>query len=180
MCVCVCVCVHAHAHVYPPPPHEQDAKQGQFLSGVLKVWIKGYPSPRLVAIPKRFKDSHQPCYLPITFSRVLVLCEIKTKPSRIWTRVTVSISYYDNRYNTNTPSSLSLYIYIYIYYDSCYNNTLLSPSPSIYIHRERDRRVFPLSLSLSLSVSLSLYIYIYMCSRISGWCKSQPGFDLSF
>ena len=47
-----------------------------------------------------------PCYLPIAggrvigfipFPRVLVLCEIQSVSSRIWTRVTVSISYDDNQ-----------------------------------------------------------------------------------
>ena len=58
-----------------------------------------------------------PYYLPIAggriigfipFPRVLVLCEMQSVSSRIWTRVAVSISYDDNHYtmgtshNTNT------------------------------------------------------------------------------
>ena len=50
-------------------------------------------------------------YLPIaggrlnwihTFPRVLVLCEMQSVSSKIWTHVAVSISYYDNHYNTGT------------------------------------------------------------------------------
>ena len=52
-----------------------------------------------------------PYYLPIAggriigfipFPRVLVLCEMKSVLSRIWTRVAVSISYDDNHYTTST------------------------------------------------------------------------------
>ena len=50
-------------------------------------------------------------YLPISegriiafipFPRVLVLCEMKTVSSKIWTRIAVSISYDDNHYTTGT------------------------------------------------------------------------------
>ena len=40
----------------------------------------------------------------IVFPRVLVLCEMQLAWSRIWTRFTVSISYDDNRYTTDTSS----------------------------------------------------------------------------
>ena len=36
------------------------------------------------------------------FPRVLVLCEMQSVSSRIWTRVAVSISYDDNHYTTGT------------------------------------------------------------------------------
>ena len=57
-----------------------------------------------------------PYYLPIAggriigfipFPRVLVLCEMQSVSSRIWTRVAVSISYGDNHYTTGT--SLGVY-----------------------------------------------------------------------
>ena len=38
----------------------------------------------------------------IPFPRVLVLCEMQSVSSRIWTRVAVSISYDDNHYTTGT------------------------------------------------------------------------------
>ena len=50
-----------------------------------------------------------PYYLPIAggriigfipFPRVLVLCEMQSMSSRIWTRIAVSISYDDNQYTT--------------------------------------------------------------------------------
>ena len=37
----------------------------------------------------------------ISFPRILVLCEMQSTSSRIWTRVTVSISYYDSHYTTS-------------------------------------------------------------------------------
>ena len=52
-----------------------------------------------------------PYYLPIAggriigfipFPRVLVLCEMQSVSSRIWTRVAVSISYDDNHFTTGT------------------------------------------------------------------------------
>ena len=52
-----------------------------------------------------------PYYLPIAgrriiwfipFPRVLVLCEMQSVSSRIWTRVVVSIPYDDNHYTTST------------------------------------------------------------------------------
>ena len=38
----------------------------------------------------------------IPFPRVLVLCEMQSVSSRIWTRVAMSISYNDNHYTTDT------------------------------------------------------------------------------
>ena len=70
----------------------------------LKVWNQSFPSPRLVA-----EEPSLPYYLPIAggiiigfipFPRVLVLCEMPSVSSRIWTRVLVSISYDDNNYTT--------------------------------------------------------------------------------
>ena len=58
-----------------------------------------------------------PYYLPIAggriigfipFPRVLVLCEMQSVTSRIWTRVAVSISYDDNDYTTGTSSISAL------------------------------------------------------------------------
>ena len=56
-----------------------------------------------------------PYYLPIAggriigfipFPRVLVLCEMQSVWSRIWTRVAVSISYDDNHYTTGTSKNV--------------------------------------------------------------------------
>ena len=42
----------------------------------------------------------------IPFPRALVLCEMQSVSSRVWTHVTVSISYDDNHYTTGTRSSV--------------------------------------------------------------------------
>ena len=47
----------------PTPPLGQDMTQGQFLSGVLQVWIQSFPSPRLFASP-RLKKSVCPTIYP--------------------------------------------------------------------------------------------------------------------
>ena len=43
----------------------------------------------------------------IPFPRVLVLCEMQSVSSRIWTRIAVFISYGDNDYTTGTSCILS-------------------------------------------------------------------------
>ena len=82
-----------------------------------------------------------PYYLPIAargiigfipFPRVLVLCEMQSVSSRIWTRVVVSISYDDNHYTTGTSVKfLCLIVYrsswviqcqsIIVEEEQCYN-----------------------------------------------------------
>ena len=61
----------------------------------------------------------QSYYLPIAggriigfipFPRVLVLCEMQSASSRIWTRVAVSISYDDNHYTTGTSIGTRHYL----------------------------------------------------------------------
>ena len=41
----------------------------------------------------------------IPFPRVLVLCEMQSVSSRIWTRIAVHISYGDNDYTTGTSTN---------------------------------------------------------------------------
>ena len=74
-------------------------------------FTKELPSPG-VAFTKAEGPS-LPYYLPIAggriigfipFPRVLVLCEMQSVSSRIWTRVAVSISYDDNHYTTGTSA----------------------------------------------------------------------------
>ena len=109
MCVCVCVCL-------PKTLHELDATQGSIFSGVHQIWIYCFPSSRPAAISMPFN-------LPIAGGRivriirlrkVLVLCKMQTALSRIWTRVTVSISLDDFHYYSS-HSIKHTYIYIYIY-----------------------------------------------------------------
>ena len=68
----------------------------------------------------RLKTPSLPYYLPIAggriigfipFPRVLVLCEMQSVSSRIWTRVAVSIPYDDNHYTTGTSSYLHTLIW---------------------------------------------------------------------
>ena len=69
------------------------------------------------------EEPNLPYYLPIAggriygiipFPRVLVLCEMQSVRSRIWTRVDVPISSDDNRYTTGNISFIYIYIYIYM------------------------------------------------------------------
>ena len=48
----------------------------------------------------------------IPFPRVLVLCEMQSFSSRIWTRVAVSIFYDDNHYTTGTSNNIKYYFQI--------------------------------------------------------------------
>ena len=66
-----------------------------------------------------------PYYLPIAggriigfilFPRVLVLCEMQSITSRIWTSVAVSISYDDNHYTIGTSFYVTLYILFPFFY----------------------------------------------------------------
>ena len=68
--------------------------------------------PETSCLPKT-EDPSLSYYLPIDggriigfipFPRVLVLCEMQSVSSRIWTRVAVFISYNDNNYTTGTST----------------------------------------------------------------------------
>ena len=48
----------------PAPPLGQDMTQGHFLSGVLQLWIKSFPSLRLVA-SQRLKNLVCPTIYPL-------------------------------------------------------------------------------------------------------------------
>ena len=95
----------------PTPPLGQDMTQGQ-------CFFQSFPSPRLT----KAEEPSLPYYLPIAggriivfipFPRVLVLCEMQSVSSRIWTRVvpcpfpaTITIT------PRAPPSKYCLYIYI--------------------------------------------------------------------
>ena len=73
----------------------------------------------LVASP-RLKNLVCPTILPIAggriigfipFPMVLVLCEMQSVSSRIWTRVAVFISYDDNHYTTGTSHFILFIVY---------------------------------------------------------------------
>ena len=90
----------------PTSPLGQDMTRGQFLSGLNSEFSFSATS----CLAKEEEPSLL-YYLPIAggriigfipFPRVLVLCEMQSASSRIWTRVAVSISYDDNHYTSGT------------------------------------------------------------------------------
>ena len=104
-----------HIHIYPTPPLRQDMTQVQIfrrsLTGLNSKFSFSYSSCLTKA-----EEPSLPYYLPIAggriigfipFPRVLVLYEMQSVSSRIWTRVAVSISYDDNHYTTGTPVQIS-------------------------------------------------------------------------
>ena len=92
----------------PTPPLGEDVTQSQFLRQFLIGLNSEFSFSKTGCLTKAEKPS-LPNYLPlvgerivgfIPFRRVLVLCEMQSTSSRIWTRVAVSISYDDNHYIT--------------------------------------------------------------------------------
>ena len=97
-------------HIYQPLRSGWIWHKVNFWAKFNRFWIQSFPSPRLV-VSIRLEEPSLPYYLPmaggriigfIHFPRVLVLCEIQSVLSRIWTRVAVSISCEDNHYTTGT------------------------------------------------------------------------------
>ena len=132
-------------HIYPTPPLGQDMTQ--FLSGVGQVWMQSFPSPSFPSskveepiCPTIFIAGERIIGF-IPFPRVLVLCEMISVSSRIWTRVAVSISYDDNHYTTGT-SIVSCVHKELIYVSSAGQRTLVCPC--VVVHE----RTFLTSLSL--------------------------------
>ena len=104
----------------PTPSLGQDMTQGQFLSGVLTGLNSEFSFSWTSCITKA-KELSLPYYLPISagriigfisFPRVLVLCEMQSVSSRIWTRVAVFISYDDNYYTGSTSSIIRSFQFI--------------------------------------------------------------------
>ena len=117
----------------PTPPLGQDMTQGQFF----KRSFTGLNSEfSLTSCLTKTEEPSLPYYLLIAggringfipFLRVLVLCEMQSVSSRIWTRIAVSISYDYNHYTMGTyirvsssflclkvMESCSLYVHIYV------------------------------------------------------------------
>ena len=66
----------------------------------------------------KVKELSLPYYLPIAgweivgyilFSKLFTLCDVETGSSRIWTRVTVSISYNGNQYTSSAYEGVVFY-----------------------------------------------------------------------
>ena len=97
------------------------------------------------------EDLSQSYYLPIPggrrigfipFPRVLVLCEMQSVSSRIWTRVDLSISYDDSHYTTGTST---------FFYHVCYTKAKESSRPYLPLTVERTNWLNPLSRALKWS-----------------------------
>ena len=88
------------------------ARAGYDTRSIFKRSLTGLNSEFSFSLTSCLTKAEEPSlsyYLPITggriigfipFPRVLVLCEMQSVSSRIWTRVAVSISYDDNNYTT--------------------------------------------------------------------------------
>ena len=96
---------------YLPNP---SARAGYDTRSIFKQSLTGFNSEFSFSWTSCLTKAEEPSlsyYLPIAggriigfipFPRVLVLCEMQSVPSRIWTRVAVFISYDDNHYTTGT------------------------------------------------------------------------------
>ena len=94
------------------------ARAGYDTRPIFKRSLKGLNSEfsfSYTSCLTKAEESSLPYYLPIArwriigfvpFPRVLVLCEMLSVSSRIWTHVAVSISYDDNHYTTGTSTGV--------------------------------------------------------------------------
>ena len=100
----------------PTPPLGQDMTQGQFFKQSLTGLNSEFSFSKTSCLTKAEEPSRS-YYLPIAggriigfipFPKVLVLCEMQSVSSGIWTRVAVFISYDDNNYTTGTSRCIPL------------------------------------------------------------------------
>ena len=117
------------------------ARVGYYTRSIFERSLTGVNSEfsfSQTSCPTKAEEPSLSYYLPIAkgriigfipFPRVLVLCEMQSVSSRIWTRVAVFISYDDNNYTTGTSffpilysvsfpraySNIYIYIYVYVY-----------------------------------------------------------------
>ena len=99
--------------------HTQDTTQDQFLCGVQLILIYGFPSPRLVAVPKG-KESSQPYNLPIPLYICLSLLLSISLTLSLTHFLSLSPSFYfflshSLSFSLSFSLTLSLSLYIYIY-----------------------------------------------------------------
>ena len=102
----------------PSPLFGQDITQGQFFKQTLTGLNSEFSFSWTSCLTKD-EERSLPYYLPIAggriigfipFPMVLVLCEMQSVSSRIWTRVAVSISCDDNHYTTGTSNKVFVFI----------------------------------------------------------------------
>ena len=101
-CVCTCVCVCVYIFTNPSTWVGYDTRS------IFKRSLTGFNSEFSFS---KAEEPSLPYYLPIAggriigfipFPRILVLCEMLSVSSRIWTRVAMSISYDDNHWTKGT------------------------------------------------------------------------------
>ena len=117
------VCMANAAILYPYLPNPS-ARVGYDTRSIFKRSLTGLNSEfsfSSTSCLTKAEEPSLPYYLHIAggriiglipFPRVLVLCEMQSVSSKIWTRVAVSISYDDNYYTTGT-NSVSIYVTVY-------------------------------------------------------------------
>ena len=116
------------------------ARAGYDTRSIFKRSLTGLNSE--TSCLSKAEEPSLPYYLPIAggriigfipFPRALVLCEMQSVSSRIWTRVVVSISYDDNHYTTGT--SLSKPRFSSLWKGSLRSVTLLTLSLSLWLQK---------------------------------------------
>ena len=136
-----------------PPPLGQDMTQSQFFKQSLTGFNSEFSFSKTSCLTKAEKSS-LPYYLPIAggriigfipFPRVLVLCEMQSVSSRIWTRIAMSISYDDNHYT-------SVHVYrCNICICRCKHITM-----SVYVYR--------CNICIHRCMHICMSVYAYMCN----------------
>ena len=117
--------IEAQSNIYlsylPTPPFGQDMTRCQFFKRSLTGLNSEFPFSETSCLTKAEEPSLS-YHLPIArgriigvipFPRVLVVCEMQSVSSRIWTRVAVSISYDDNHYTTGTSNIYLLVFWVW-------------------------------------------------------------------
>ena len=116
-----CIYVKCHIHIY------QQLRSGRIWHKVnfYQVWIQTFPSPNCLSKAEepslsyywRIAGGRLIGFIP--FPRVLVLCEMQSISSRIWTRIAVSISYDYNHYTTGTSNKALYHLHSLRRYSFC-------------------------------------------------------------
>ena len=114
----------------------------------------------------------------IPFPKVLVLCEMQSVLSRIWTRVAVSISYDDNHYTTGTsippyhPSLLAGRLSWILYPHKANVSPCWSPGTGTSLCRSPEENVvyeFVLAFQAVSRMSYSSYLDGFWDNFLVGW-----------
>ena len=158
---------------YLPNP---SALTGYDTRSILKRSLTGLNSEFSFSLTTCLTNAEEPSlpyYLPIAggriigfipFPRVLVLCEMQSVSSRIWTRVAVSISYDDNHYTKGTSLVLQSGHSLGVgSYSSAEVQLVYSTAPANW--------------AIRISVYIYIYIYIYITCKLAdhrwGWSEGS-------